>query len=450
MSLIFNINNAPLVNWKGQTFNQIYSTIQKNGKDSATNNLSLQSYFRARPLKIYRREIVSQPIERCNERISASIDILNRPSGTITNSTATTVNGIQSTVLSKNPNNSCETYTNCNIILSPAENAKRRVRSSGMIRPKYDSTRDTKSYFTDTKQYLENRNLSFNRNQYNYIRKGDASVKPGSSLSTGNEYSPNGLNSCKKYFISADTTFKYTWIDSIDYIVNIPSGYYYITEINDIFKRTMMQNYHYYARDQVGLNTSTYNNVHTFLLNISYNNIDNVVEIQSFRTDNTIHPESSYLISDNATWTRPTISIYPQIIIEDNIMKDAFGISPTTFPTNTSSTSNLYQVLHSDTISGLTPMYKNVYYKPNNPQFAAQGAVSASDLITRKRYNSITNSAVNYYNALGASVGNALAYGVPTNGYTIKDKIGYPLKQTPTFSKYTDEMMKCTDTKISG
>jgi hypothetical protein len=43
-----------------------------------------------------------------------------------------------------------------------------------------------------------------------------------------------------------------------------------------------------------------------------------------------------------------------------------------------------------------------------------------------------------------------LAYGVPQGGYTWKDKIGYPLKQTPVFSKYSDEMKKCDVAKISG
>jgi hypothetical protein len=33
--------------------------------------------------------------------------------------------------------------------------------------------------------------------------------------------------------------------------------------------------------------------------------------------------------------------------------------------------------------------------------------------------------------AFGPETANALAYGVPPNGYTIKDKMGYPNKCTP-------------------
>jgi hypothetical protein len=95
-------------------------------------------------------------------------------------------------------------------------------------------------------------------------------------------------------------------------------------------------------------------------------------------------------------------------------------------------------------------MYSVVYYKPNNSQYAQQGAVSASSLITRLKYNTITDNAYKYQVAYGKAVGNALAYGVPEGGYTIKDKIGYPIKQTPTFSKYSDGFKSCFATKISN
>ena len=92
---------------------------------------------------------------------------------------------------------------------------------------------------------------------------------------------------------------------------------------------------------------------------------------------------------------------------------------------------------------GLLPPYVTIYYKPNNPQFAQQGAVSASSHTARERYNSITNNTAKYRNAYGLSVANALAYGVPENGYTIKDKIGYPNIQTPVISKYSGKLKKC-------
>jgi hypothetical protein len=86
--------------------------------------------------------------------------------------------------------------------------------------------------------------------------------------------------------------------------------------------------------------------------------------------------------------------------------------------------------------------YIPVYYKPNNSQFATQGAVSSSSLTTRLKYDTITTVGSSYRTPYGASMADALAYGVPTGGYTIKDKIGYPVKSTPVFNKYTGEMTK--------
>jgi hypothetical protein len=88
--------------------------------------------------------------------------------------------------------------------------------------------------------------------------------------------------------------------------------------------------------------------------------------------------------------------------------------------------------------------------KPNNSKFKTQGGVSSGDLIARKKYDTITDSASKFRSAYGNDVANALAYSSNSSTYTIKDKIGYPLKRTPVFSKYSEEMQKCYITKISN
>tara|TARA_Y200000002_G_scaffold248024_1_gene205380 strand:- start:8853 stop:9731 length:879 start_codon:yes stop_codon:yes gene_type:complete len=283
MAAIVQMNKIPIIQWKGQTFEQIHSLIKKNDLKNYTIDDSSNIKFRANPLKIYRREVATADTTTCNPRTSTSIDIFNQPNGTIINSSATTKNGLVNTVDNNIPNDSCDTNEYCSVILSPEQKAKNRVRSSGMIRKKNNITTPLQNYYTNTKQYLESRSLNFEKNQYNFLQSGDSTADPGSSLAFSNTYTTNGTNSCKK----------------------------------------------------------------------------------------------------------------------------------------------------------------DVYYKPSNYLFANQGAVTSSDLILRKKYNSITNSAVLYRNAVGQSVGNALAYGVPLGGYTVKDKIGFPLKKTPTFSKHTDEMKKC-------
>lgn len=79
--------------------------------------------------------------------------------------------------------------------------------------------------------------------------------------------------------------------------------------------------------------------------------------------------------------------------------------------------------------------YVPVYHKPNNAKFAVQGAVDSSSRLARLKYDTITDTAGTYINAfdeygVGNATANALAYGVPSGGYTVKDKIGYPNRRS--------------------
>jgi hypothetical protein len=123
-------------------------------------------------------------------------------------------------------------------------------------------------------------------------------------------------------------------------------------------------------------------------------------------------------------------SVYPPTIDNNYLNSDGFSVF-------TSSSSPRIQTA-----------YKQVYYKPSNPGFAKQGGVSSSEVTSRSRYQAITNNAASFYSAFGSEVANALSYGVPSNGYTIKDKIGYPNNSTPVFSKYRDEPIKCPVTHL--
>ena len=88
----------------------------------------------------------------------------------------------------------------------------------------------------------------------------------------------------------------------------------------------------------------------------------------------------------------------------------------------------------------ITHNYVTLNYKPNNPQFGQQGAVSSSSLITRNKYDTITHVGAKMKAPYGSATANALAYGVSDHQYTVKDKIGFPLKRTPVISKYTGEI----------
>lgn len=468
MSALLNLNSIPLIPWKGRTFNQIHSSFQKNGQLSSS-IIENPHLFAANPLKIYRREIASTTLANCSSNSSLRIDIFNRPNGTINNTKAAIVNDLVNTLDNTFPNNTCDKYEKCSVVLSPAENARNRVRSSGMIKRKFNEGRNNDTYYTSSSQYLTSRNRTFAQNQYNYIRQGDSSAKPGSSLSSANVYSPNGLNHCKKHYIAQDTSFGYTWINKYDastppviipdattYNVAIPAGYYTLDDLNRVFKQAMFNNSHYFIKNPSGPTPEYYSDNVSYALNIAYNNNNDVIELQSFRIDADTFNASIFRAPTGlgalVNWAVPTSGsgLYPQFVISDNILQSAIGFNAASYPSSNATAADVYKVAISSFSPGIKPLYVKLYYKPNNPQFAQQGGVNSSDLITRKKYNSITNSSAAYRTAFGGAVANALAYGVPSNGYTVKDKLGYPMKKTPTFSKYSDEMKQCSVTSFAN
>jgi len=286
--------------WKGKTFSQVSSILQKNKPNDSIKPNS--QFFKALPNQIYRREIVSvenpQSGSSRGTKISTTTDI---PGGTIVNTQSTLCEGIMGTanLTYDESKTALQCSPGCNSqldndvsqrnskyiqTLSIQENARRRVRSSGMMRPRFKENTIQSDNYASSGQYLHSRNKTFQQNQFSNLRKGDSSAIPGTTASQDNKYASNTIQYC-------------------------------------------------------------------------------------------------------------------------------------------------------DSSSNLTN-YVPVYYKPNNSKFAQQGAVDSGCRLTRLKYDTITSAGNSMRVAYGPSTANALAYGVPSNGYTIKDKIGYPNKCTPIFPKY--------------
>lgn len=438
MTEIFTSNTiSVLPSWKGETLEQITTSIRLNQRDGT---ISERNLFIPQPLKHYRREIASKG-QICNPRTSLSIDLLNAPNGSIINSQASNRNGLVNTLDIHQTTNKTEIPGSCTAecaIGTPQTNALSRIRSSGMIKKNYDPANNKSKYYTNASQYLNSRSKTFQQNQYNYIREGDSSLTPGSGLSVNNLYSPAGKTNCDKYFLSVDTSFNYEWISTdngqIQFTVDISAGYYDVYDINNLLQNEMINNYHYFLQPD--------NRTKTTLLNIELNNLTKKVQLTATPIDTTtnlLQPViSSELGDQNVDWTVPVSSTAPKIILNDSILTTSLGFTQGTYQTNTSPNVSTFKL-----------RYNVLHYKPNNYQFAQQGAVSSSDLIARRRYNTITDAAASYKSSYGLHVANALAYGVPANGYTVKDKYGYPNKSTPSVG--ADGVYKeCTDTKIRG
>jgi len=468
MSARLNMNEIRYYSWKGKTFNQITSAIQKN--KITLSSTSGNVLFNARPLPIYRRETMSKTaLATGNERTSASIDQLNMPNGyTLTSNTQSCTVGVLNILDGKEANETTNKYQNdscltTNPCMAQENNARLRVRSSGMIKKNSAAMGTTyEPYYTSTKQLLISRNKTFEQNQYNYIRQGDSTAKPGSGAATGNVYSAHGMSTCSKYNITSilgNNTFEYQWFDGNDYTVTIEDGYYDLDDLNQQFKLAMINNKHYLVLSST--------NSKTFLMNIGFNSATKKIELQSFAYNTTSYSTSVYSYPVGNNWSTyvslsidATKSLVPVFKILGNTFQDVIGFPGGNYPSVLiridGATSKAYQHPSTNTYTynenqssistvnaKLLPMYSLVYYKPNNYQYAQQGAVSASSLITRLKYNTITNNSYKYQAAYGMAMANALAYGVPEGGYTIKDKIGYPIKKTPTFSKYSDGFAKC-------
>lgn len=432
------------ISWKGKTFNQITTSIQKNKALIGMQNSSV-NLFKSRPLKIYRREIASiNNNKHCNVRTSASIDELDKPNGYLVYSTnVNNDKGLVNILDLQLPNStyelstpSCNTKNSC---FNQQANALRRVRSSGIITKKFNPATNNNVYYTNTNQYLKGRNKNFEQNQFNYLRYGDPTVKPGSSVSQKNVYSTQGTSNCPKVHISAsigNNTFKYFWIDGNNITVTIADGYYDVDLLNTAFKNAMIQNKHYY------INNASLTKV--FLLNIAFDTKSNTVQLQSFPFT-MYHGSPNYSVPTGTSWDVISNNKTPLFnIVSGNKFSSVIGFLDGYNYPSVASTTAYYQ--NANTIGSIFPSYSAVYYKPNNTQFAQQGAVSSGTLTARKNYDTITTIASSFTQPYGSQTASALAYSVSVGKfYTLKDKIGYPNKCTPKIMK-NGELRKCNFT----
>jgi len=420
--------------WKGKTLYEVVATIQKNSNKASS--LSVHQLRMAMPLKIYRKEIHNingqTRASTCSGRISVKITDLNMPGSTIVSEIAKTFsNGlvntldIKPTTLSAE-NGSCNTPMAC---FSPAYNARKRVRSAGMIPKKYDINKNNDTYSTSTQQYLTSRNKTIKQNEFHYIRKGNSGFMPGPGLGTTNIYSPSGLSHCYQPLISIannNNTFSYKWYDSTNYYnftVTIPDGKYDPFSLNAVFQRTQLQNKTYIISP---------GGINTFLMSISY---DTVAQSITLIANNAIPTNYvGYTKPNGATWNwTGTNTLTSYITIFNNKFSDLIGFLPGEYSNGANNSAFCGFIL---------PNYVPLYYKPNNPTFSQQGAVDSSARIQRVKYNAITNGAALIRSVYGSAAANALAYGVSEQAYTSKTAIGDKVKLTPFINPVNGKLCK--------
>ena len=436
------------IQWKGNTLFQIIASIQYN----IMSPIQIPPYqlLKPLPLKIWRKEINNTTsairTSTCSVRPSTSITSIDMPGSTIiTNIDRKYANGLVNT-LDINPttltaeNGDCDNSVAC--FLSPEKNARRRVRSAGMISRKFNENRNNDPYFTSTNEYLVSRNRTIKQNEYVYFKQSNMGLLPNIGNGKNNIFRPQGLSHCYNPAINAENNnnyFSYIWIDGTTHIVNIPDGNYDIESLNIVLQNIMIQNTHYFI----------VNSIKVFLILFSYDTLSESIVVicnpaSQDASKSSYFPESS--MPTNATWSynsipesqpyqtneQPPYPLGPlqngatYIIIPDTNITEVLGFYPGTF------TGGINQPFFKGSIN---TRYVTLVYKPNNQAFATQGAVDSSSYIQRAKYNAITNSAQTLKTAYGDAVANALAYGVSETAYTEKTKVGNRPTAVPIIDK---------------
>ena len=141
---------SPLVKWKSHTFQEVVSTLQKNTNTST----QTKSFFRATPLKHYRRNIGrtndSEALISSNtERQSVTIaTVMEQPGGAVNTTVPICLNnGVGITMDQNITYNTYEKGLCSTVCVSQPSNALKRVKSAGMIR--------SRAYNVNSYQYLD-------------------------------------------------------------------------------------------------------------------------------------------------------------------------------------------------------------------------------------------------------------------------------------------------------
>jgi hypothetical protein len=442
----------PVFPWKGKTFAQITTFLQRN-KNS---NTAFANSLLPNPVtRLYRREIASTPLAdatNCSERVAKSIRELDQPGGSLVLPLGDPTPGLPGVVDPLLPNDTTHmsaaclacnnTPDNCqtsstdsfNVCFTDESKARRRCRSSGMVKKQFVlGNNNDNAYFTDTKQFLTSRNRLFSQNQFNYLRTGSSVVVPGSALAVNNTYSANGLSHCPQYSISAvqgNNKFNYLWIDGSTYTITIDDGTYSIEtfQANLVIQMTTLG--HYFINPVDGT-------LH-YLILFTYDTLQGRVILQ-VQPPSTYSSYNYYNGGSPAPWAGA--NNVPQVHFYYGGLPEALGfLYNTTLPASPQTTTYVSTAPNQPL---LLPNYVSVVYKPSNPRFAQQGGVSSSTYAARIKYETVnTAAAATGAPNFGTEVANELAYGVPFVGYTVKDKRGFPNTMAPVIMP-SGEMRSC-------
>jgi len=123
-----------------------------------------------------------------------------------------------------------------------------------------------------------------------------------------------------------NNSFSYVWFDGETYSVNLPNGYYSLSDINEYLEYTMILNGHYMLDSSGDA---------VYFLSMEINQTYYGVQLYSYQLDTTIQSANSYTLPSSATWSVPTVATNPQFYFPSNNFYEIVGFSQDYyFPTN--------------------------------------------------------------------------------------------------------------------
>ena len=123
-----------------------------------------------------------------------------------------------------------------------------------------------------------------------------------------------------------NNSFSYVWFDGQTYSVDIPNGYYSLSDINEYLEYTMILNGHYMLDSSGDA---------VYFLSMEINQTYYGVQLYSYQLDTTIQSANSYTLPSSATWTVPTVATNAQFYFPSNNFYQIVGFSQDYyFPTN--------------------------------------------------------------------------------------------------------------------
>lgn len=129
-----------------------------------------------------------------------------------------------------------------------------------------------------------------------------------------------------------NNVFSYIWVDgTINQVVMPPDGIHLsLAQLNSYLQSVMVANTHYYIKG----------GSFVYLLEILVNQSRYAYQINAFATSATIATTNGWVQPTGFTWTNPTNSIVPMIVVPNTDFQDLIGFSAGNYPNSTISGSS--------------------------------------------------------------------------------------------------------------